>query len=193
MSVEWGPVSSWVGSLLTGGSLLLGFNIMRRDRARDEAADARLLSCKVRGEKHQLVVRVTNAGTQPIHHLTTAMASQSQIDAAGGRIPASITSWPDHGLDIAPGAKDEIVLSVSRTDDDRLVPFYVSFTDPSGRRWRRWLDGTLERNRTYDPLPWERVTRRWERFHTRTRLRSNWYGRWWEQRKIKRQMKNEPH
>lgn len=106
MSVEWGPVSAWVGSAPTGGSLLLGFNIMRRDRARDEAEDAHLLSCKVRVEKFDLVVRVTNAGTQPIHHLATAVALHSQIDAAGGRIPASIASLPDHGLDIDPGVKD---------------------------------------------------------------------------------------
>lgn len=30
--VQWGPVSAWVGSILTAGSLWLGFSILKRDR-----------------------------------------------------------------------------------------------------------------------------------------------------------------
>lgn len=191
MSVEWGPVSAWVGSLLTGGSLLLGFNIMRRDRARDEAAEARLLSCSLRGERSDVIVRVTNANSLPVHHLATAVDTPSAVDSAGGRIPRSVAFLPDHGIDISPGAEDVEVFRTSRIDDNRVVPLYVSFTDSSGRRWRRGFDGRLERDRTYDPFPWERVAGRWGRFGDRVRQRANRYRYWWEQRRAGRRLKNE--
>src|SRR4051794_8074126 len=38
--VVWGNVAAWVGSVLTGASLLLGFGILRRGRAKDERAQA---------------------------------------------------------------------------------------------------------------------------------------------------------
>lgn len=193
MTVEWGPVSAWVGSLLTGGSLLLGFNIMRRDRARDEAAEARLLSCSVRGQRSDLIVRVSNAGSLPIHHLATAVAMRSEVEEAGGRRPRSVASLPDHGIDIAPGAVDVEVFRASRIDDSAPVPVYVSFTDSSGRRWRRGFDGRLERHRTYDPFPWERVAGQWVRFGDRARQRADMYGYWWEHRRARRSVKNEPH
>lgn len=39
--VQYGPLSAWVGSLLTGCSLLLGFYILLRDRCKEERAQAR--------------------------------------------------------------------------------------------------------------------------------------------------------
>lgn len=187
MTVEWGPVSAWVGSLLTGGSLLMGFNIMRRDRARDEAAEARLLSCRIRGQRNDIVVHVTNAGSLPIHHLAVAVAMPSEVEAAGGKLPRSGAFLPVHALDIGPGEEEEL-----RWSRDEAHPLYVSFTDSSGRRWRRGFDGRLERDRTYDPFPWERVAGRWRRLSDRALERVDRYGYWWEQRKATRRLKNEP-
>lgn len=39
-ALQWGTVSSWAGNLLTGGSLLLGFYILLRDRRKEERAQA---------------------------------------------------------------------------------------------------------------------------------------------------------
>lgn len=41
--VDWGSVPAWVGSILTGGSLLLGFYIWLRAKRREESAQARRL------------------------------------------------------------------------------------------------------------------------------------------------------
>lgn len=44
--VQWGPLSAWVGSLLTGLSLLLGFYILLRDRRKEERAQAQQLAAQ---------------------------------------------------------------------------------------------------------------------------------------------------
>ena len=44
MSLDWGTVPAWVGSILTGGSLLLGFYILLRDRRNREIEQARQVS-----------------------------------------------------------------------------------------------------------------------------------------------------
>lgn len=44
-SVDWGNVPAWVGSILTGGSLLLGFYILLRDRRGRERQQAEQLGC----------------------------------------------------------------------------------------------------------------------------------------------------
>lgn len=36
LTVDWGDIATWVQSLLTGGSLLLGFYILLRDRRKEE-------------------------------------------------------------------------------------------------------------------------------------------------------------
>lgn len=45
--VQWGPLSAWVGSLLTAGSLLLGFYILLRDRRKEEQAQARQVTTEL--------------------------------------------------------------------------------------------------------------------------------------------------
>ncbi|NWF28010.1 hypothetical protein HW130_17345 [Streptomyces sp. PKU-EA00015] len=42
---DWGTVPTWFSALLTGGSLLLGFYILLRDRRKEEQEEARKLVC----------------------------------------------------------------------------------------------------------------------------------------------------
>lgn len=42
--IDWGSVPAWVGSILTSGSLALGFYIILRDRRKDERAQAQLIA-----------------------------------------------------------------------------------------------------------------------------------------------------
>ena len=43
--IDWGNMPAWLGSVLTGGSLLLGFYFILRDRRRREETQASLISC----------------------------------------------------------------------------------------------------------------------------------------------------
>ena len=46
--IDWGSVPAAIGSILTGGSLLLGFYILFRDRRKEERAQASRVGCLVR-------------------------------------------------------------------------------------------------------------------------------------------------
>ena len=43
--VRWGDVPTWLSSIMTGGSLLLGFYILLRERRKNEEEQARKLAC----------------------------------------------------------------------------------------------------------------------------------------------------
>lgn len=45
MSLDWGTVPAWVGSILTGGSLFVGASILCRDRIKHESDQARQVVC----------------------------------------------------------------------------------------------------------------------------------------------------
>ncbi|MFC7830718.1 hypothetical protein [Streptomyces sp. NPDC057375] len=58
--LDWGTVPTWASAVLTGGSLLLGFYILLRDRKKEERADALKIICwHERGERY--VTHVLNA------------------------------------------------------------------------------------------------------------------------------------
>jgi hypothetical protein len=60
-AMDWGTVPTWVSAFLTGGSLLLGFYILLRDRRKEERAEARKLVFSVHWEGNgSHTVRVTN-------------------------------------------------------------------------------------------------------------------------------------
>ncbi|HXC79250.1 MAG TPA: hypothetical protein VNU19_19630, partial [Candidatus Acidoferrum sp.] len=46
--IDWGNVPAWVASILTGGSLLLGFYILLRDRRKEERRQARRIVIQIR-------------------------------------------------------------------------------------------------------------------------------------------------
>ena len=137
MHLDWGNVPAWAGSVLSGGSLLLGFSIMRNDRKQREREDAKMLSCRLRRERLDLVVFVTNVGNSPIHHLSTAVTESS-----GG---TDIAHLPDHGLDIQPGTRDEVVFRTRAVESETGYPqpLYITFSDINGRRWKRDFEGRL--------------------------------------------------
>jgi hypothetical protein len=51
--VDWGNVAAWLAALLTGGSLLLGFFIILRDRRREVRRQANQISCFLSGESRE--------------------------------------------------------------------------------------------------------------------------------------------
>ncbi|MFC3964054.1 hypothetical protein [Nocardia jiangsuensis] len=74
MTLDWGSVPAWAGSILTSGSLGLGFYILLRDRRNDEEDQARQLvvreegtSMKRDGYNHH--VTITNTSDHPFYDL----------------------------------------------------------------------------------------------------------------------------
>lgn len=76
--LDWGSVPAWVGSILTGGSLLLGFSILLRDRRKGEREQAErivvwgshfthLVFPRASGIRHPAVnVYISNASEKPV-------------------------------------------------------------------------------------------------------------------------------
>ncbi|MFE3106856.1 hypothetical protein [Kitasatospora indigofera] len=67
--VDWGSVPAWSSSLLTSGSLALGFYIVLRDRRKEEKAEARKLVFDLRPNGDQWIVTAHNASERPFTDL----------------------------------------------------------------------------------------------------------------------------
>lgn len=84
-SLDWGSVPAWVSSLLTGGSLLLGFYILLRDRRKEEWSQAAALSYTMTTVKRagatseQLVVSVHNNSSAFIYRAVIFTEARSLV------------------------------------------------------------------------------------------------------------------
>jgi hypothetical protein len=76
-AIEWGTVPAWVSAFLTGGSLLLGFYILLRDRRKEERAEARKLVFSVEWQDDgSHTVRVTNVSERAFLYVGLFNADQ---------------------------------------------------------------------------------------------------------------------
>ncbi|MFC8095260.1 hypothetical protein [Streptomyces sp. NPDC057301] len=64
-AVDWGNVPAWCSSILTSGSLTLGFYILLRDRRKEERAEARKLVFDLRSSGENWTVTVHNVSDRP--------------------------------------------------------------------------------------------------------------------------------
>ncbi|WP_143548831.1 hypothetical protein [Rhodococcus sp. ACPA1] len=73
--VDWGNIPAWIGSILTGGSLLLGFYILLRDRWKEEKEQAKqLLIRRIRKSKkregYDYLLVITNTSELPFYDVS---------------------------------------------------------------------------------------------------------------------------
>lgn len=157
-----GPLAAWFGSLLTGCSLLLGFSILRRDRRKDERAQAIKLSVR-RNRIDRVNVRVTiyNASDQHITQpLVMSFKSRSEAFPSRWRVykvkllrirgTRATVVWffekdGDRALDIAP--LEELTATVQWHENDFDIYPVLAFKDATDISWRRVL-GTGELRRS---------------------------------------------
>ena len=69
--VNWGDVPTWAASVLTGGSLILGFSILLRDRRRMDRSQIDQFAFWVEGDKSdrhtaRILIHVKNTSTLPV-------------------------------------------------------------------------------------------------------------------------------
>jgi hypothetical protein len=87
MSVDWGTVPAWVGSVLTGGSFVLGFSILKRDRRKAEEGQARQITGLVnfvkQGSRERVDSRceltIYNASSSPIYDVFAFLTPYSSL------------------------------------------------------------------------------------------------------------------
>ncbi|WP_327349690.1 hypothetical protein OG772_20635 [Streptomyces sp. NBC_01321] len=126
--IDWGTVPAWFSAVLSGGSVLLAFYIILRDRKKAEQADAMKVICWVHREEGR-VIRVINASDRSIHYVRG-------FDLIAHREAHFATYFiADHVL---PG--EEVTKeSESGIDPEKQdwMPWAVEFRDSDGKAWVR--------------------------------------------------------
>ncbi|MEU6019507.1 hypothetical protein ABZ826_37680 [Streptomyces sp. NPDC047515] len=140
--VDWGTVPAWASAILIGGSLLLGFYILLRDRRKGERADAQGVICWTDFNGEQSTTYALNTAGRPIAQVTLLT-------------PSSNPDWSTSNKSaVAPliCADQEVLVTTKRVVEgvDRVwtenIPYAIRFTDADGQEWLRDLQfGTLDR------------------------------------------------
>jgi hypothetical protein len=107
--INWGDVPAWVASLLTGGSLLLGFWILLRDRRNTDRAQIDRFAFWVEGgrpDRHtaSILIHVRNSSNLPvkgIHILVAAVITYDYLTVQG-----RITAEKNYDV-LGPGESDD--------------------------------------------------------------------------------------
>jgi len=161
--IDWGNVPAWVASILTGGSLLLGFYILLRDRRKEERRQARRIVIQIRmtpiqGDPNsQVKLTLRNTSDQPIalpfFQAVGRPAKQMRRQLIKMETPDSIAllplldnvsrikSFTTHGYDLDGRGDTEIEAGESREMHlDLPYPawcydFSIHFRDASGASW----------------------------------------------------------
>jgi len=168
--VKWGDVPAWVASILTGGSLLLGFWILLRDHRMRDRAQIDQFAFWVKGDnsddRHTAVIsiQVRNAGVLPVKGLHIKASADIYYLENGEvlKVPAE-GEWDVLG----PGESDNVErtfplsdqaarsgrrLEPGRTSIDYVDarPVAVRVLDNSGREWVMGKHELLRRARRRD-------------------------------------------
>ncbi|MGY1710851.1 hypothetical protein ACI8AC_15205 [Geodermatophilus sp. SYSU D00758] len=141
--IDWGSVPVWVGAVLTGGSLLLGFYLMLRDRRMDEQEQARMLACYLTNINEEPAIALHNASTI---NVTSVTVTGYAYPRGLGRTFAALRSRGDffgHVDEIEPGRKIVKAVRVYGGDKD-VVDWSIynertrlQFIDGYGNSWTR--------------------------------------------------------
>ncbi|MFD5545784.1 MULTISPECIES: hypothetical protein [Streptomyces] len=129
--IDWGTAPAWLSAVLTGGSLLLGFYILLRDRRKAEQADALKVICWS-NRTDGYVTHALNASDRTIHNV------MMHAMLRGGQRAKEELLFEGFGVagTLRPG-EEETVETPRRLDDVKVLPWAVSFTDSDGASWLR--------------------------------------------------------
>ncbi|WP_329277892.1 hypothetical protein [Streptomyces sp. NBC_01451] len=129
--IDWGTVPAWLSAVLTGGSLLLGFYILLRDRRKAEQADALKLICWRGLGNDGYTTHVLNASDRTVHNVTMhGMLRDGQKEPLFEGFPVAGTLRAD---------EEKAVETPRRIGGTKVIPWAVSFTDSDGASWLRDL------------------------------------------------------
>ncbi|MFE5681706.1 hypothetical protein [Streptomyces sp. NPDC056512] len=141
---DWGTVPAWLSAILTGGSLLLGFYILLRDRRKEERQEALKVNCwSVMANNSDYDVHVLNTSDRPVTYaqMLIYMSSHEGVERVG----------VGDGSAIRPG--EEVTAQCPRhMNNAKSWPAAIEFQDADGITWVREItDGALHRRRKEQP------------------------------------------
>ncbi|MFJ4717279.1 hypothetical protein [Streptomyces sp. NPDC088785] len=129
MKPDWGTVPAWASAILTGGSLLLGFYILLRDRRKEERAGASRLVFSTRLDRQgNFHVKATNLSDQPF--LLVEM-----VDGIWQTSPAPDESDPLNDPSLQPGE----TRIFTHLKSDPPAKLGVTIQDADGMYWLKIL------------------------------------------------------
>jgi len=147
--IDWGNMPAWLGSILTGGSLLLGFYIILRDRRHREETQASLVSCYWFRSDESFKAIVHNTSLTAVTNVSMRVeldpwgGAQSFLDRRRRSSELSVL-WAV----IGPGEEMTIELPLShhRVRGRNVYRISYEFVDGHGRPWsREKIGGPLHR------------------------------------------------
>ncbi|MCQ8772090.1 hypothetical protein [Streptomyces telluris] len=124
--IEWGTIPTWISAVLSGGSVLMALHIIRRDRKKDERADAMKVLCW-NSDKTEVV----NGSDRAIRHVRV-MAELKEYKGKRG---------PFRHRTVAETLRPGEEASIARNWGDNFFPEPVAvvFLDSDGKEWARDL------------------------------------------------------
>ncbi|MEW1548300.1 hypothetical protein [Streptomyces tsukubensis] len=133
--LDWGTVPTWISSLLTGGSLLLGFHILLRDRKKEERSEGLKVVCWHEYDSDisgTWTVHVLNTADRPITYprVITRFSIASSVFLEPFSIGAILPAGEE--LTWTSGPREPGAPKVSAVG--------IEFTDADGAEWVRDLD-----------------------------------------------------
>ncbi|KXO99046.1 Uncharacterised protein (plasmid) [Tsukamurella tyrosinosolvens] len=150
-SIEWGTVGQWVGSFLTGGSLLLGYRILQinqADRRREQSSSVTFTVTTARDpvDDSIAVIRgsVFNHSELPIMYANVVI----DVRELGAKLPTfAVVPVPteDEAPVLRPGSTSKYRFEIpDRSMRPEEVEIRLEFVDASGRQWSRDTAGRLQ-------------------------------------------------
>lgn len=131
--MQIGSLAEWVSGLATAGSLFLGFSILRRDRQKDDQAEAaQVVTWFINEPDGTVQLNVTNGGSRPIVHATFCLAS---VDEENKR--AALWRIINVAPVLASGEGRTLPFSFAEFHASTLHSSYIQFRDANGISWRR--------------------------------------------------------
>ncbi|MEU7662466.1 hypothetical protein [Streptomyces lincolnensis] len=127
--LEWGTVPAWLSAVLTGGSLLMGFHILLRDRKKDERNEAlKIVTWAERDANDEgsfIRIHVRNTADRPILYVDALYEGAGGIERLPSNVPMVLKD-------------EEITLEVPRyMNGRRTLARGIAFQDANGFSWVR--------------------------------------------------------
>ena len=131
--MQIGSWADWVSGIATALTFFLGFTILRRDRKKDESAEAtQVVTWFVNQPDGTVELRVTNGGARPIVNVMFNLA-------ATGPEGNKTAAWKVNNVAavLEAGQSTSLHFPFSEFHANKQYPSRIQFRDANGENWQR--------------------------------------------------------
>jgi hypothetical protein len=180
MSLDWGNVPTWIGSILTSATVFAAYRTLRRTEKRHLREQA--------SQVHVTMSRSLRAGTNRVFAVTMTATNRSGAPiysvALGFATVPRVMIAERPFVDMGESVSEEVNFDEASDEIDVLTytDAIVLFRDADGYWWERYARGTLtyprlselsDSDSRVERVLWRLVPRLMRRFPRRERLRSD--------------------